>query len=158
LIVPSSFSDKVLDAQEKGLMLHEILARITDKEIFTEVLEEEFNSRSVAVSTRQELKKTLDLIITHPQLKEYFEGNDKVFCEQEILIPNRPTLRPDRVNVSSDGSATILDYKTGSPKTEDQKQIESYEEALIQLGYLKVESKLVYINKKIDVISNRYST
>ena len=158
LVVPSSFSDKVLDAQEKGLMLHEILARITDKEIFTEVLEEEFNSRSIAVSTRQELKKTLDQIITHPQLKEYFEGNDKVFCEQEILIPNRPALRPDRVNVSSDGSATILDYKTGSPKTEDQKQIQSYEEALIQLGYLKVESKLVYINKKIDVISNKYST
>ena len=157
IIVPTNPSEEVLLAQEKGLMLHEILAKITDNELLNEVLDEEFNSRTLPESTKIELKKKINLLLEHPQLKEYFEGNDKVLCEQEILIPEGPTLRPDRINISKEGGVTILDYKTGAPKIDDQKQIEQYAAALIQLGFQRVESKLVYINEAIDVISNKYN-
>jgi len=46
-----------------------------------------------------------------------------------------------------------LDYKTGTPKIEDEEQIESYRNALIQLGFKQVKSKLVYINNEIKIIS-----
>ena len=61
-----------------------------------------------------------------------------MLCEQEILIPNGPTLRPDRINISQEGKATILDYKTGIPRAEDKKQVKIYAEALTELGFHKI--------------------
>jgi RecB family exonuclease len=104
-------------------------------------------------TSQAELKQLLNQIVEHPELKQYFDGKDKVLCEQEILIPNGPTLRPDRININQEGKATILDYKTGQPKSEDNKQLERYVEALYQLGFQKVESKLVYIDKEIEVLT-----
>ena len=153
LIVPTSPSNEVLISQEKGLLIHELLAKIKNKEMFTEVMEEGINSKILSELEMLELKKTANQIIMHPELKEYFEGTDQVLCEQEILIPNGPTLRPDRINISQHGRATILDYKTGSPKAKDKKQVEVYAEAITALGFNHVVSKLVYIDKEIDVIS-----
>ena len=118
-----------------------------------EVVEEEINSNLLSEINIQELKEKVNQIIIHTQLKEYFEGTDQVLCEQEILIPNGPTLRPDRINISQEGRATILDYKTGIPRPEDKKQVETYAEALRALGFHNIVSKLVYIDKEIKVIS-----
>ena len=153
LIVPPNSSNEVFIAQKKGLLIHELLAKIKDKEMLKEVIDNEFEGNEQSHSKMQELKAIINGIIQHPQLKEYFEGHDRVLCEQEIIVPKGPTLRPDRINISPEGKTTILDYKTGKPKTEDQKQIQVYEEALIQIGFQNVESKLVYIDSEIDVVS-----
>ena len=117
------------------------------------VIAEEIKLEKVSQTELMELKQTLIRIIDHPDLKQFFDGTDKVLCEQEILIPEGPTLRPDRINISKEGGATILDYKTGQPKIEDKIQLESYVDALNQLGFQKVKSKLVYIDREIEIIT-----
>jgi hypothetical protein len=47
----------------------------------------------------------------------------------------------------------IVDYKTGKPKLEDKKQIDGYAEVMHKLGYNSIETKLVYIDQKIEVIT-----
>lgn len=153
LIAPKVPIEEVLFAQKKGLFIHELLSKITTKEIIDEVLAEEIKLKKASQAEFTELKQILNRIIDHPDLKQFFDGTDKVLCEQEILIPEGPTLRPDRINISKEGGATILDYKTGQPKIEDKIQLESYVDALNQLGFQKVKSKLVYIDSEIEVIT-----
>ena len=38
-------------------------------------------------------------------------------CEEDLLVPNGPTLRPDRINIKKSGGVCIIDYKTGALKT-----------------------------------------
>ena len=64
---------------------------------------------------------------------------------------NGDTLRPDRVNILNDGSAVIIDYKTGEPKEADGLQVDKYVQIYLELGYLHVEKLLVYINDEIFV-------
>jgi ATP-dependent exoDNAse (exonuclease V) beta subunit len=153
LIAPKAPTEEVLIAQKKGLLIHELLSKITAKEMIDEVIEEEIKPEKASKAELIELKQTLNQIVDHPELKQFFDGTDKVLCEQEILIPQGLTLRPDRINISNEGKATILDYKTGQPKIEDKKQLETYVDALNQLGFQKVKSKLVYIDREIEVIT-----
>jgi len=67
------------------------------------------------------------------------------------LMPNGLTLRPDRINISANGSVTVLDYKTGDYSEAHEIQLETYTEALKQLGFDRVASKLVYIGETIEV-------
>ena len=75
-----------------------------------------------------------------------------MLCETEILMPSGLTLRPDRINFSKSGKVSVLDYKTGSPKNSDIKQIKTYESSLQGLGYNQIDSYLVYINSEIQVV------
>jgi CRISPR/Cas system-associated exonuclease Cas4 (RecB family) len=54
-------------------------------------------------------------------------------------------VRPDRL-VFNDNKVTVIDYKTGAEKEEDQVQIKSYGALLEEMGY-QVENKiLVYVD------------
>ena len=75
-----------------------------------------------------------------------------MICERALLVPLGPTLIPDRINFSSSGKVSIIDYKTGRPKKEDKEQILSYSKVLNEMGYEHSENILVYFNDKVDVL------
>jgi len=153
LIIPSIKSQEILSAQERGLLLHELLAKISNTEDVAIVLEDESYSKLLPKPIFSEIKNTLNQLIIHPELEVLFDGKDRVFCEKEVLIPDGTTLRPDRINISKEGKVIIVDYKTGKPKLEDKKQIDGYAEVMHKLGYNSIETKLVYIDQKIEVIT-----
>jgi len=138
-------------AQKKGLLLHHVLAKVTHSEKLSKVIEEtisELNSSGETISFIE--KKTFE-IVHHPILSPYFKSDDVVLVEKDILVPDGRTLRPDRVNLLADGSAVILDYKTGEPKEEDTLQIDSYGSIYETLGYNPIKKFLVYIGSEIRV-------
>ena len=70
----------------------------------------------IIATLKKEVEDKLREVACHPDLVSLFSEGDQILCEQDLLAPNGPTLRPDRINFSSTGEATVLDYKTGIPK------------------------------------------
>ena len=69
------------------------------------------------------------------------------------MLTDGKTYIPDRLLISKDYSeVVILDYKTGKPSDEHNKQINNYAETLICMGYNRINKLLVYISKNVKVI------
>ena len=84
-------------------------------------------------------------IISHPDLKKYYNSNSVSYNEREIIQKNDKNLRPDRIVINKDNKAAIIDYKTGAPNNYHKKQLDEYEDALKKMGYLTLKKILVYI-------------
>lgn len=138
-------------AQIKGLMVHEILSKVIYADMLNEELEKIFNKNRLTKKNQRSISNTVQKIIEHPMLSRYFERDQSVYCEQDVLVPNGETLRPDRVNLLPDGSAIVIDYKTGKPKKADGYQINEYALIYKDLGFSPVEKVLVYIDDEISV-------
>lgn len=91
------------------------------------------------------LTESIHTILSHPEMKPYFELPAEFLSEQEILMPDGQILRPDRVVIRPDKTVAILDYKTGKPRESHRDQVKSYARRYRQMGYGTVECWLVYL-------------
>ncbi len=119
-----------------GKLVHQILSEITHLKDAETILE----------SYRLEKQATDDVrkILEEPQVKQWFSDDADVFLEQPILQKNGIVSIPDRV-VILQNEAIIIDFKTGAPNTKYHKQLQSYKDALYELGYEKVRAAILYI-------------
>ena len=139
-------------AQIQGSLTHELLAKVIRSEQVSEVIETAIKEEVLTEKEKEILEEKLWNVVNHPQLNPFFNGEDRVLCEQDLLVPKGPTLRPDRINFSNSGTVSILDYKTGKPKAQDKKQLLTYAEAIKSMGYHSVNQYLVYLNPEIQVV------
>ena len=152
LVLASPLNEIDREAQNFGLLIHELLAKITTADLISHVLQNAEMEYILNENYKNAVEEKLWEVVRHPELKTFYEGKDKVLCEQDLLMPNGSTLRPDRINFSNAGKVSVLDYKTGSPKKADVDQIKVYQKALNDLGHDQVENYLIYINKEIKVV------
>lgn len=94
----------------------------------------------------EDIRKSLDKILHHPDLQGLFEVESNVINEREILTPDGNIHRPDRV-VHLNDRVVIVDYKTGIPLESHIIQIKRYAKLFYEMGYPRVESLLVYIER-----------
>ena len=104
------------EAKNHGLLIHNLLSEITIKDKISDVLERAISENILHQDLKLSIEKKLLQIVTHPELRKFFNGKDKVLCEKELLVPSGLTFRPDRINISSTGKISLIDYKTGRPK------------------------------------------
>ncbi len=136
-----------------GNMLHDIMAQIYSETDAEKVLTE-LKERAVIPSNEFDvLKKTVNEIIQHSDLKRLFDGTDKVFNERNIITKDGLILRPDRININSENISTLIDYKTGSPNVWHRDQLIDYANALQEMGFMVSEKMLIYSNEGEIVIN-----
>ena len=97
------------------------------------------------------LKKTVQLIVNHPQLKDYFSSNYTIYNERDIISKDGIILRPDRVVINSENKAVIMDYKTGLEDKKHAQQLQSYQDVLEDMNIEVKKKILIYINDDIKV-------
>jgi len=142
------------DKQEKyiqeGLLMHQLFACIettNDIEQKTQLLVDDgvINTKDVP-----KIKKITEEAINNPKVKNWYDGNNEIFNEREIIWRDKDgklmTRRPDRIMLR-DGQITIVDFKFGVAKPEYDIQMKGYMKLIHQIGYDKVEGYLWYVHK-----------
>jgi len=136
-----------------GNLLHDTMAQIFSKMDTEKVLMELKERAIVPKEEFDSLHKTVFQIIQHPDLINLFEGTYKVLNERNIITKDGLVLRPDRINISAENTAIILDYKTGAPNIWHKDQLIDYANALQDMGFIVSEKMLIYSNGEEIVIN-----
>jgi ATP-dependent exoDNAse (exonuclease V) beta subunit len=131
-----------------GNLLHEMLSKIKTKNDILEVVNQYLFKGEITVEEQNVLTNILNKIINHEQLSLYFDQNNKVLTEREILTLDKQILIPDRL-IFNENNVTIIDYKTGKYEEKHRHQINSYAIALENLNYSIEKKLLVYITDEI---------
>jgi len=82
--------------------------------------------------------------LLNEQIAPWFQEGLDIKKEAGILVPGVGEIRPDRVVIDQD-QAIIIEFKTGMPRQQDVAQVRKYREALIDLGYEKVNGYILYL-------------
>jgi ATP-dependent exoDNAse (exonuclease V) beta subunit len=139
-------TDKPEAIGEHGTLVHNILKQV---EVITDVdnaLELALRKGLINNETLPEIKKEIDSVFEIEGVPYLFTDFEELKNERSILLKNKDgkVKEPDRV-VVKDGKTYLIDYKTGEPKTEDEKQIIEYRNLLTQLGYENIVPYLLYL-------------
>lgn len=134
-----------------GNLVHELMAQVYSEDDVAELLNMYVNQGIISAIQKAKLSKLIRHLIHHPALKTYYQQGLTVLNEREILTADGRVAIPDRIVINDEQKATIIDYKTGKPDNRYHHQIDSYAQAVEQLGYSVEKKLLVYLDEEITV-------
>ena len=143
----------------KGILIHRLLSKIKFESDISWAIDSSIREGLLNIKDKLYYNELLQKIVNHKDLKAIFKSGNIVYKEKEILLPNEGIIRPDRIVITKI-NCYVIDYKTGSPNTDDKIQIVSYSKHLEAITDLPIEPLLVYIQERIQVkkISNYKNT
>lgn len=139
------------EAIEKGQLVHDILSHIKTDIDIDFVLNDFKESGAIDSHQAKALKNSIQDIVYHPDLKRYFSTEYDIYNERDIITKNAKVLRPDRIVISPNHQAVIIDYKTGAYDPKHQMQLQEYQDVLSTMNLTVLKKILVYINDRIEV-------
>lgn len=136
-----------------GNIVHEILAFVKDRSDVDLAITKALENGLITIDQIDLVMKSVLGIVNHDELSICFDGNHTVLNEQTIVQKQGRILKPDRVVLTKDKEAYLLDYKTGAINSKYAQQIQDYQDAIEDLGYKVLKKALVYIGTEIDVVN-----
>lgn len=143
---PESKTD--LDQQKnRGIILHKALSLLSDStgNEIDKAVNKTVLLGLITGEQKEKLREEIVKILSLPLVKEWFNPNNKVMNERDIILPEGSIYRPDKVIINGN-KAVIIDYKTGKKLKEHAVQIKLYSDILSRMGYKETEMYLYYIN------------
>ena len=133
----------------RGLVLHDILASVTVPGDLPRAVDRAVASGELPRADRDRTLSFLEEEIASVADRGWFaEEGIRVLNESPLIGPDGADLRPDRVVLGPDGSATVIDYKFGVPEKKHLDQVRTYVELYRALGHAPVTGTLWYIREK----------
>ena len=147
----SLWGTELQKAIDRGNLYHFLLSKIVYKEDVEQTVTSAINNGLLSQNDKEQVVAYLLELVHNPRLTEFFSDGYEVYIERDLYTQEGIVLRPDRFMVRGN-TAHIIDYKTGSHSQNHRIQIETYANALRQIGY-EIERKLiVYINEEIKIL------
>lgn len=141
-------------ALANGLLMHALLSEIEsrqdiEKAITKALLQGLFNNEGA-----ERLRKDLENMLNHKDLKAYYEPGLKLKNEAELITAEGKLLRPDRIVFQRD-ECVLIDYKTGQiQEKEHARQLDQYATALEEMGHARIRKILVYLDQQRVLVLN----
>jgi predicted Ser/Thr protein kinase len=139
------------EAIEKGNLVHNIMALISTQDdvefAFSNYLKEyKVNSKQI-----EELKPLVNELVRNPKLKSYFDSDNTIYNERDIISKDGSIIRPDRLVILPNNDAVIIDYKSGAADKKHELQLINYEAVLTTMNFNIIKKILIYINNDIQI-------
>ncbi len=93
-----------------------------------------------------EIVDKMSAVLNHPEWSFLFESGEKALTEQEIILPDGSSLRPDRIVKRSNGYL-VVDFKTGAPRKEHHRQIRSYMNRISEVTNAPCDGYILYTSE-----------
>ena len=129
-----------------GIHMHAVLSRMHYSDELDEMLEKLLHEGVIAAAEREPLSLQLRELFTNDRIASWFSRTWEVRTEVPIVLPGGEEQRIDRL-LLMERKAVVVDFKTGSRKKADEKQVASYMETLRKMNYLEVEGFLLYLGE-----------
>ena len=110
------------------------------------------NDESIAPGLRQKVSQWARSLLHRPDLEAFFDGRSTVLREHPVLLQDGSSLQPDLILLGQDGSARVLDFKTGQPRKEHRDQLEQYLDILQKAGYPSSGALVYTEDESVDAI------
>ena len=140
------------EAIEYGNVVHEILSFVKNKNDVDLAITKAVESGLITVNQKEAVSKSINEIVNHAELENYFLEENVVLNEQIIIQKQGKTIKPDRMVLTKNKEVFLLDYKTGTHNSKYQLQLENYQNAIELMGYKVTKKALVYIGKQINIV------
>ena len=146
-------SENTKDKINYGKLMHEIFENIITETDIPKALDEQYNDGKISLSEKETLIKKIYSTLKNKEIKDWFSDKWEVRTENEIILPDGKTFRPDRV-IYNDKEMKIIDYKFGEiDELKHIKQITNYKNILTEMGYKNIKTYIWYVEKD-TVIEN----
>ncbi|RTZ05421.1 exodeoxyribonuclease V subunit beta [Flavobacterium sp. GSP6] len=136
-----------------GNVIHEILSFVKTKNDIDLAITKAIENGLIVFKQKEAVYSTIQEIVTHTELTDYFSEGNEVLNEQTIIQKEGKTIKPDRMVLTKNKEVLLLDYKTGTHNPKYHLQLEKYQNAIELMGYKVVKKALIYIGKEIDVVN-----
>ncbi len=133
-----------------GIHLHAAFSKINYTDDIPLAINKMESDGDINSSEKEMLEQSINKLMESPQVADWFSSNWEVRTEAHTLLPGGNEYRIDRLLLNNQ-QAVVIDYKTGSPKKEDQKQVGEYCLMLKNMGFAS-EGYLLYLTER-EVVS-----
>ncbi len=147
------WNTKQQKAIEYGNILHEILSFIKTIDDIDLALTKAIENGLIVSSEKGVVLKTIQEIVFHRDLHEFFSNQNKVLNEKTIIQKEGSIVKPDRMVLTKQNEIYLLDYKTGLHLPKHTQQLENYQNAIEKMGFKVTKKALVYIGETLEVVN-----
>lgn len=134
-------------AKDKGTYIHRALQEIRTLDDATSAIHSLYLRGIInpEIICEEEMQQIVSQLLANPKVQPWFAPTLTILNEQAITDDKGKLQRIDRLVITPEGRAIVIDYKTGHYHKDYRTQVKDYMEALHQIGYPEVEGYLLFI-------------
>lgn len=135
----------------RGRMLHTLFSAIETADDIEPAIERLVFEGVIRDQDKEEMTREVAYkAFSLPEIQEWYSGEWTLFNECAIVYKERGVLqtrRPDRV-MMKDGQVVVVDFKFGKENSKYNKQVKSYMQLLVKMGYKNITGYLWYVDEE----------